>query len=248
MMSLSRAASPSWRAIGNASSNSAMASRGLPSLRMMIPRSVSAVTSRTRSPARRALASACSACFRGLSSIGGDAGGPWAGPFPDDVRPPTPLTRNSRGPSRRSRRASGHRDRTRSSSRASAGSSGQASRQSTDRSPACSTDTPFGSTKDRFPFPSPNRPSSLPSNPRVLRPARILVADVEQSPPLTATCPRATLPIRSQAPGSPSVSAGSQTINRLSSDSDSRRILGSRITLRQSGAVIRVASHWDFAG
>ena len=110
-------------------------------------------------------------------------------PFAAAARAATPSTRNSRGPSRRCRRASGHRDRTRSSSRASAGSSVQTSRQSTDRSPDCSTDSPSGSTKDRFPFPSPNRPSSLPRNPRVLRRAWILVAGVEQRPPFDDDLP-----------------------------------------------------------
>ncbi len=183
-MSLSRSASPSSRARGNACSNSTTAPLGSPSLRMMIPRSVSAVTSPTRSPRARAEASTSSACFRGLASAG-SGGGAIAPAFAGDpFDAATPSTRNSRGPSRWWRRASGHRDRTRSSSSTSAGSwsSGQINRPFEERSPTCSTNSPLGSSNDRRPFPAPRRPISRPRNPPPARRARIIVAAVEQRP------------------------------------------------------------------
>ena len=240
MMSLSRAASPSWRASVSASSSTPTAPRAFPSLRLMMPRSVSAVTSLIRWLSRRADSNICSACFRGFPSSG-DSPTTAVVPSGEAARVDNPSTRNSRGPSLRCCRASGHRDRTRSSSRPSAGSSGQTSRQSTTRSPHCSTDSPLGSTKARFPFPSLNRPSSLPKMPWVLRRAWILVAGVEQRPPSTAICPRATLPMRSQERESPPFSDGSQTIRRPSSDSRSRRIPPSRGISRQSMTFIRAA-------
>ena len=239
-MSLSRTASPTWRASVSASSSTLTAPRAFPSLRLMTPRSVSAVTSLVRSPPRRADSSICSACARGQPSSGANPATSVV-PSGDAARVDNPSTRNSRGPILRCCRASGHRDRTRSSSRPSAGSSGQTSRQSTARSPHCSTDPPSGSTKERFAFPSPNRPSSLPTRPCVLRRAWIFVAGVEQRPPSTTISPRATLPMRSQERESPPFSDGSQTISRPSSDSRSRRIPSSRVISRQSMTFIRAA-------
>ena len=148
MMSPSRGASPSSRAIASAFSSEVIARWASPSLRAITPKSASAVASDALSPCCRAVARMASASAVGQSALGRGCSGLASNPAGDSE---TPATKNRCVPSFCMSFAPGQCAWSWSSSSPCPFSSGQTRIKSLCRSPHCSTVRPFGSWNVRLP-------------------------------------------------------------------------------------------------